>query len=91
MREIFTHDYDNEVETSKCPERESVLTFLRGQDAYCVTAGYFTDAVTGEVVEGADWGWYQSGDWGWSDRDTYHFERYGLALDPDFVAYALGS
>lgn len=76
----------------KLPEAEKrrVLAFMhKAGELFCATAGEYEDATTGKPVSGSSWGWYRVDGWQWSDRETYHLERYDLALDPAFIAHAL--
>lgn len=84
-------DYENakSFPKAKLAKKNEVLAFMRKPSPFCATAGYFNDVITGKPVEGGGWGWYRRGGWQWSDRDTYHVEKYDMAPEPEFVAYAL--
>ena len=45
---------------------------------------FFTDNWT--FIENLD---YESGDYYWNTSDIYHFEKYDLKLNDDFVQYVL--
>ena len=91
MRSIATTGYaqNGYFPTKALAEKGKVLAFMRKQAPFCATAGRFEDAITGETVRDRAWGWYRHGDWQWSDHDVYHFEKYDLELEPEFVGYAL--
>ena len=91
MRSVATSDYTQGLDfpTKLLAEKDKVLAFMHKPSPFCATAGRFEDVTTGEAVYDRAWGWYRHGDWQWSDRDAYHFEKYDLELEPEFVDYAL--
>lgn len=95
LRHATDFDYaeNPDFPRAKLPEAEKrrVLAFMReAGELFCATAGRFDDATTGEPVNDRSWGWYRVDGWLWSDREIYHLEHYDLALDPAFIAHALG-
>ena len=93
MRKVSTTKYyrGDELRSSKCPEKDRVLRFMRGFPIVAAAAGRFRDEITHEEVSDREWLAYDSGEWDWDTRDIYHLEKYDLELDPEFIKYALSN
>ena len=91
MKRIYTTKYfdEEELRTCECADKQRVLKFLKSLPWYCAASGYFNDVVTGELIESISLVAYKSGQWSWNSRDIYHFEKYNLELDPEFIQYVL--
>lgn len=89
MERIYRTDYRQGVVASKDPEKGAILAYLSKVKPAAVAAGYFTDAVTGELMVGIDNMGYIDGDFSWSTGDVYHFEKYDHELSPAFREHAL--
>ncbi len=91
MKHIATTKYyDGEkLQRSVCTKKQRILKFLNSVPFDCAAAGYFNDVITGELMESISWVGYESGQWFWDSQDIYHFEKYDLELDPEFIQYAL--
>ena len=90
MERIYRTEYrDGKLTASKDPEKGAILSFFSKVEPKAVAAGYFTDAVTGKVMDGIDDLGYIEGGFSWCTEDVYHFEKYDLELSPSFREYAL--
>ena len=70
------------------PRRNEVLGFMRAQPARLHTSLLVFDQVQGHVSN-EPFEAFEAGSWAWDSNELLMFERYGLALDPEFVAYAV--
>ena len=74
------------------PRRTEVLRFMRAQHAVLSTCLPVFDHVFDQVqghVSNEPFEAFEAGSWAWDSNELLMFERYGLALDPEFVAYAV--
>ena len=84
---IWIEEKDLHKPVKKC--KKDILLYLKDakhkSDSY---TGEFEDIETNKVVQidrGANYA-YDDGTWWWTDGIIYHFEKYDLKLDPEFVA-----
>ena len=70
------------------PRRTEVLRFMRAQHAVLSTCLPVFDQVQGRASR-EPFEAFEAGSWTWDTNELLMFERYGLALDPEFVAYAV--
>lgn len=79
-----------DIPRRKEPEKSKLLEFMRAQPPKWYAASNVKDPVTG-VVTDIPMRAFDAGEWGWDSTELLLFERYDLALDPEFVKYALAS
>lgn len=72
-------------------DKEALLSYMRSLRYKAVAAGFFDDAVTGEMKIGIDYLAFDDGTFSWTSRDTYHVEHYDLAPCDEFLAAALAA
>ena len=91
MRKAATTRYyaGEPMRTATCVDKERVLSFMKAFEPVAVAAGYVRDEVTGEYAIGVGELAYEHDGWDWYQRDVYHFEKYDLELEPEFVKLAL--
>lgn len=77
------------MRTAAYADKDRVLSFMNKFEPVAVAAGYVRDEVSGEYVVGVADLAYEHGGWEWYQRDAYHFEKYGLELDPEFIKLAI--
>lgn len=65
-------------------EKNHILNYLKQFDASLFTSTPVIDVLSGEQVYDADNG-YTDGTYTWYQSEIYYFERYDLALSPDFI------
>ncbi|WP_302963430.1 hypothetical protein [uncultured Adlercreutzia sp.] len=82
--DLVTRDY-------KPGEKEALLSYMRSFHYDAVAAGFFDDAVTGEMKVGISYLAFDDGTFSWTSRDTYHVEHYDLAPCDEFLAAALAA
>lgn len=91
MKSIYLTDLTcktfRSMATEKRDDKSRVIKFLRSFSPVSVS-GIVTDFQTGEwtKIENLD---YELDRFYWSESDIYHFEKYNLKLDDDFIQYVL--
>lgn len=94
MTDAFT-DYESKDDLATrdyAPgEKEALLSYMRSFRRKAVAAGFFDDAVTGEMKIGISYLAFDDGTFSWTSRDTYHVEHYDLAPREEFLARAMAS
>lgn len=94
MTDAFT-DYESKgdlvTRNYKPGEKEALLSYMRSFHYDAVAAGFFDDAVTGEMKIGISYLAFDDGAYSWTSRDTYHVEHYDLAPCEEFLARAMAS
>ena len=90
MKPIYLSYYRaGDIHSIKDPAKDQISAFFDSIEPVAVATGHFKDVVTGDVVlDQADKG-YIDGEYSWCTQDVYHFEKYDLALSPDFRDYVL--
>lgn len=100
MKHIVCFDIDDiskEMFSGFCTEsdilnKDTILNYVRsymepGTHLFATTA-CVTDIVTGEETETPDNG-FTDGEYLWYAAEIYHFEKYNLKLNDDFIAHVL--
>lgn len=89
MKPIYSKKPLDGLITSAEPlkDKEKILFFLRSFPPVSIT-GKVIDAQNGEWtnIDNLD---YESGDFYWDSSDIYHFEKYDIKLNDEFVQYVL--
>lgn len=70
------------------PNKEKILAFMRGFPHSAFTSQPVFDVFTGEEVGAAD-NQITDGVYIWYESWVYHFEKYNLKLNDDFIQYVL--
>lgn len=69
-------------------DKEKILGYLKSFPADCAAGMSLVDEITGETqnigVEG-----YEDGEFYWDTREIYHFEKYNIKLNADFMQHVL--
>lgn len=98
MREIsFVREFGNErgkpikemVSKNEIQGKDKVLRYLKSFDPDCAAGMSLVDEVTGDTIDLGVSG-YEDGVYYWDTREIYHFDKYNLELNTDFVEYVLG-
>ena len=66
--------------------KEKILKYLNSFEADCAAGMSLRDEITGEYVDSGVSG-YEDGQYYWDTREIYHFEKYNMELNEDFVEY----
>ena len=67
-------------------EKENILYYFNQYEPCKFTSEPLFDVYTGEKIKAADNG-YSDGKYTWYDSDIYHFEKYNMKLNEDFIDY----
>ncbi len=77
-------------------QKEIVLNYIKSFEPVCVSGMFLVDEITNKpvysqtqesiLVEG-----YTDGEFAWDTREIYHFEKYNLMLDAEFVEHILNN
>ena len=69
-------------------DKDKILEYLKSFDPDCAAGMSLVDEVTGDIIETGVNG-YEDDQYYWDTRHIYHFEKYNLKLDDDFIAHVL--
>ena len=67
-----------------------VLQYLRSGDDDGVRCSSIHDRIIGDTTF-LDCSCYTDGEYTWDDEDIYHFEKYNIELEPEFLKKVLAS
>lgn len=70
------------------PEKDKILKYLKSFSPDCAAGMCLVDEITGEEV-GIGVEGYEDGVYYWDTREIYHFEKYNMELQNDFLEYVL--
>ncbi len=68
--------------------RNAILEYMKKNEAEAVQARAMTDYVSGAVLHGSV-ECFTDGKYFWTSEEIYHFEKYNLKLNDDFIQYVL--
>ena len=71
--------------------KEAILHYLKSAQLYAYGTGILTDAFSKEPVSKVERynNSYSDGEYEWYDSEIYHFEKYNLKLNNDFIQHVL--
>ena len=64
--------------------KEQILKYLKNGKRGAVAVGYANDVITGERIPGELY-CLSDDEYGWRSDTIYYFEKYNMALDPEFI------
>lgn len=76
--------------SEEIPEKHKVLEYLKSFGKTAYTTSRVIDLFTGEEQSFIDDA-RSDGVYMWRDSEIYHFEKYNLQLNDDFIKYVLNS
>lgn len=79
--ENYTFSYATEV-------KDKIVKYLKKFSECAFTSEPVKDKYTGEIVYDAD-NARSDGEYTWYESEIYHFEKYNLKLDDEFIDYVL--
>ena len=97
MQEIsFVKEFGSEIgkpikemiSDSEIPEKAKILRYLMSFEPDCAAGMSLVDEVTGNTIDSGVSG-YEDGEYYWDTREIYHFDKYNLELNVDFIKYVL--
>ena len=66
-----------------------ILKYLKSFNAWGYTTEPLSDKKTGKIIQENGCASYTDGEYEWYDDWVYHFEKYNLKLNDDFIAHVL--
>lgn len=69
-------------------DKERIIAYLRKSPVSAYTSAPVVDVLTGEIVGESD-NARSDGTYTWYESEMYHFEKYNLKLNDEFVQYVL--
>lgn len=76
------------ISDTEVPEKSRILRYLKSFKPDCAAGMTLVDEITGADVDSGVNG-FEDGVYYWDTRHIYHFEKYNLKLNDDFVEYVL--
>lgn len=70
------------------PQKNNVLLYMKSIKPNCAADMILIDGITGESIKSEVLG-YEDDIYYWDTRHIYHFEKYNLKLDDEFIRYVL--
>lgn len=68
------------------PEKNIILDYLKKYDCLAVMAHATADYITGEMLKPSVQ-LFSDGIYQWTNEEIYHFEKYDIKLNDDFIEY----
>ena len=69
-------------------EKQKILQYLKSFEADCAAGMLLIDEITGKETSNSVMG-YEDGVYYWDTREIYHFEKYDMELQDDFIEYIM--
>ena len=88
IRKMTTEEFESELSSYAEPVKKTVLQYLKSFEPCSFTSESVRDIYSKEIVESAD-NARSDGVYRWYDSEIYHFEKYNLKIDDDFIHYVL--
>lgn len=88
VRKLSTDEFEDCI--TEYPEeiKKKVLVYFKAFPACAFTSEPVRDKYSGEIVYDADNG-RSDGTYMWYESEIYHFEKYNIKLNDDFIEYVL--
>lgn len=85
-RNMAKERFDKNITINPIKNKEKILAYLKKFDDWAFTSMPVYDIYTGEKVEDAD-NAKTDGTYIWYCSEIYHFEKYNLKLNKEFIKY----
>lgn len=79
---------ENIYEGQEISQKEAILKYLKAFKPSWVTSISVQDMVTKTIINKAD-NTFDDSVFEWSEKDIYHFEKYNMPLNPDFITHVV--
>lgn len=84
----FGHKSENSVldNISNTPivQKDKILYYLKKFEWDAIRCSTLNDFVAKKLLTPSVW-YYTDGEYGWDDEEIYHFEKYNMKLNQDFI------
>lgn len=72
-----------------CPDKDKIIGFFENHASeYTALTCSSSDYISGESLDESV-KCYSDGNYSWTNEEVYHFKKYDLKLNDDFIAYVL--
>ncbi len=88
VRKMTVQQFSKLTSTVPLPKKNIILSFMRNAPIIATPSLPVHDRMTGEEVFPAN-NAYSDGIFTWYESDIYHFEKYNLKLNDDFIQHVL--
>ncbi len=88
IKEMELSELKKKVDNFPICSKETVLSYLKTYPECAFTSAPVKDFFTGKIVYDAN-NLRTDGIYRWSESEIYHFEKYNLKLNDDFIEYVL--
>lgn len=88
VRKMSREQFYNLASDTPIPQKNKILSFMRKAPVVAYTSLPVHDRITGDEVFSAN-NAHSDGIFTWYESEIYHFEKYNLKLNDDFIEYVL--
>ncbi len=88
LRNISDAELKANTSSEAMPHKDDILKYMKSFDKTAFTSAPVVDAFTGEKFEEANDA-RSDGVYTWYESQIYHFEKYNLKLNDDFIQHVL--
>lgn len=88
LRKLSKADFLKLCTPKNIPNKNKILEYLKSFDAEYCSAALVYDVVTGKETQTDELG-FTDGEYTWYSSWIYHFEKYNLKLNDDFIEHIL--
>lgn len=78
----------NIMSDTEIPDKQKIIKYLKSFEKSSYTTQPVIDVLTGEKLDFVN-DMRSDGVYSWSDSEIYHFEKYNIKLDDNFIEYVL--
>ncbi len=71
-----------------CESKKLILDYLNSFKTICASGMWLKDVIDGSIINIQVLG-YSDGEYLWDTREIYHFEKYDMKLNDDFIQHVL--
>ena len=86
--EISAEDLRENISNEKIPDKDKIVAFLRSSSPVAYSSAPVIDKLDGTKTKYMD-NLRQCDGFRWSESEIYHFEKYNLRANNDFIQYVL--
>lgn len=88
INKISAEDLRENISHEKIPDKDKIVAFLRSSSPVAYSSAPVIDKLDGTKTKYMD-NLRQCDDFRWSESEIYHFEKYNLRANNDFIQYVL--
>lgn len=88
VRKMTLEQFNSKITRQVIPHKAEILSFMKNAPVVACTSMPVYDKLTGEEVCSGN-NAHSDGKYTWYESDIYHFEKYNLKLNDDFIEYVL--